>query len=106
MTLKVLVVAALVVVTLARPDNTYNNDPQPPAQYDFSYTVKDDDSGNDFGHQENRDGDFTKGNYHVQLPDGRLQQVAYNVEGDSGFVAEVTYQGEAQYPPQQPQPYA
>ncbi|XP_068238943.1 pro-resilin-like [Palaemon carinicauda] len=49
-----------------------------PAKYDFNYAVKDDYSGNDFGHQE---------------------KVSYNVNGDSGFVAEVTYEGEPQYNP-------
>ena len=34
------------------------------------------------------------------LPDGRLQEVTYTVNGDSGFVAQVNYQGEAQYPRQ------
>ena len=34
----------------------------------------------------------------MQLPDGRLQKVTYTVNGDSGFVADVTYEGEAQYP--------
>nr|XP_027237794.1 proline-rich extensin-like protein EPR1 [Penaeus vannamei] len=36
------------------------------------------------------------------LPDGRLQTVTYNVNGDSGFLADVAYQGEAQYPAQEP----
>ncbi|XP_042226795.1 extensin-like [Homarus americanus] len=68
------------------------------AKYDFSYAVKDDLSGNDFGHQETRDGDNTQGSYYVQLPDGRLQTVTYYVEGDSGYVADVKYDGEARYP--------
>ncbi|XP_042227219.1 pro-resilin-like [Homarus americanus] len=68
------------------------------AKYDFDWSVKDEDSGNDFGHQESRDGDNTKGSYSVQLPDGRLQTVTYYVDGDSGYVAEVKYEGEAQYP--------
>ncbi|XP_063591632.1 pro-resilin-like [Penaeus indicus] len=54
----------------------------------------------DFGHQESRDGDFTQGSYYVRLPDGRLQTVNYNVQGDSGFLAEVSYEGQAQYPTQ------
>ncbi|XP_063589565.1 cuticle protein 18.6-like [Penaeus indicus] len=73
-----------------------------PAKYDFNYAVKDEYSGNDFGHQEARDGYDTQGSYYVQLPDGRLQKVTYTVNGDSGFVAEVSYEGEAQYPAEQP----
>ncbi|XP_063887858.1 pro-resilin-like [Scylla paramamosain] len=68
------------------------------AKYDFNYAVKDEYSGNDFGHQESRDGDHTQGSYYVQLPDGRLQRVTYYVDGDSGYIAEVTYEGEAHYP--------
>ncbi|XP_042884404.1 pro-resilin-like isoform X2 [Penaeus japonicus] len=75
--------------------------PSGPAQYDFNYAVQDN-VGNDFGHQENRNGYDTQGTYYVQLPDGRLQRVTYNVNGDSGFIADVAYQGEAQYPAQQP----
>ncbi|XP_064111984.1 pro-resilin-like [Macrobrachium nipponense] len=76
--------------------------PTGPAKYNFNYAVKDDYSGNDFGHQEARDGYDTKGTYYAQLPDGRLQEVTYYVNGDSGYVAEVSYQGEAQYPQYQP----
>ncbi|XP_071541389.1 uncharacterized protein [Panulirus ornatus] len=68
------------------------------AQYNFNWAVKHDDSGNDFGHQEARDGDDTRGSYYVQLPDGRLQTVTYNVDGDSGYLAQVDYKGEARYP--------
>ncbi|XP_050728937.1 cuticle protein 7-like isoform X1 [Eriocheir sinensis] len=76
-----------------RPAPSYNAIPQ----YDFDYAIKDY-NGNDFGHQESRDGYDTKGSYYVQLPDGRRQHVRYYVSGDSGFVAEVTYEGVAQYP--------
>ncbi|XP_042242107.1 cuticle protein 7-like [Homarus americanus] len=68
------------------------------AQYNFNYAVKDDSSDNDFGHQETRDGDDTQGSYYVQLPDGRLQTVTYVVDGDSGYIADVKYDGEARYP--------
>ncbi|XP_069958459.1 pro-resilin-like [Cherax quadricarinatus] len=104
MNTKIVLVLGLVVLAVAdkRPFFSYG----PPqvmsqsseAKYDFNWSVKDDDSDNDFGHQESRDGDNTKGSYYVQLPDGRLQKVTYYVDGDSGYVAEVTYEGEAQYP--------
>ena len=71
---------------------------QEPAKYDFEWAVDDAYSGNDFGQQETRDGDYTSGSYYVQLPDGRLQRVDYQVNGDSGFLAEVSYEGEAEYP--------
>ncbi|CAG0921937.1 unnamed protein product [Notodromas monacha] len=47
----------------------------------------------EFGHAETRDGDSTKGKYFVELPDGRLQTVEYYVNGDSGYVAKVSYSG-------------
>ncbi|XP_037791693.1 cuticle protein 21-like [Penaeus monodon] len=70
-------------------------------QYNFNYAVNDA-FGNDFGHQEGRDGYNTQGSYYVQLPDGRLQRVIYTVNGDQGYVAQVTYEGVAQYPAFQP----
>ncbi|XP_063887864.1 cuticle protein 19-like [Scylla paramamosain] len=82
-----------------RPAPSYNEVPR----YAFDYGVRDN-FGNDFGHQESRDGYNTKGSYYVQLPDGRLQRVNYYVNGDSGFVAEVTYEGEARYPAYSPAP--
>ncbi|XP_037801410.1 pro-resilin-like [Penaeus monodon] len=111
MTFRIAVIFALLAGTFAdsgpryRPPVPSYNAPAPapsgPAQYDFNYAVQDN-FGNDFGHQESRNGYDTQGTYYVQLPDGRLQRVTYTVNGDSGFVAEVTYQGEAQYPAQQP----
>ncbi|XP_076061312.1 uncharacterized protein LOC143037085 [Oratosquilla oratoria] len=110
MALKFAVLLALAALCLANPDSSYRYEaPQDsdesheeedygPAKYDFNYAVKDEESGNDFGHQETRDGDLTEGSYYVQLPDGRLQKVTYYVDGDSGYVAEVTYEGEAHYP--------
>nr|XP_027216889.1 cuticle protein-like [Penaeus vannamei]XP_027231027.1 cuticle protein-like [Penaeus vannamei] len=68
------------------------------AKYSFNWAVSDDSSSNEFGHQEARDGDDTQGSYYVQLPDGRLQTVKYFVDGDSGYVAQVSYEGEASYP--------
>ena len=72
--------------------------PDAPAQYNYNYKVEDADSSNNYGAQENRDGQATSGSYYVSLPDGRLQKVTYTVNGEGGYVAEVTYEGEAQYP--------
>ena len=44
---------------------------------------------------EARDGDNTKGTYSVVLPDGRRQTVDYYVNGYSGYVADVKYDGYA-----------
>ncbi|XP_066948504.1 uncharacterized protein [Macrobrachium rosenbergii] len=68
------------------------------AQYTFNYAVKDESSENDFGHAESREGEHTQGSYYVHLPDSRLQKVTYSVDGGSGYVADVSYEGEAQFP--------
>lgn len=62
-----------------------------PANYEFSYAVKDDESGNDFGHQEARQGDVAEGKYYVLLPDGRLQTVEYTADTE-GYKPKVTYE--------------
>ena len=53
-----------------------------PAHYGFGYEVNADYAT--YGHQETREGEYTQGVYHVDLPDGRKQVVNYHVEGDSG----------------------
>lgn len=42
-----------------------------PAKYEFEYDVAD--GSVEFGHKEQRDGDYTTGTYYVLLPDGRRQ---------------------------------
>ncbi|XP_047471374.1 pro-resilin-like [Penaeus chinensis] len=110
MTLQAIILTALLAVAFARPENTPSygygatTPSTGPAKYDFNYAVNDPPSGNDFGHQEARDGPNTQGSYFILLPDGRLQRVTYTVNGDSGYVADVTYEGDAQYP-STPRPY-
>ena len=61
----------------------------PPAEYNFEYAVEDEETGNNFGQEEVRDGDVTTGSYFVQMPDGRMQIVNYSVDGDSGYVVDI-----------------
>ncbi|XP_042867121.1 extensin-like isoform X2 [Penaeus japonicus] len=75
--------------------------PDVPPKYNYNYGVADGYSGANFGHSESRDGYKTEGSYTVDLPDGRKQIVKYVDNGD-GLVAEVTYEGEAQYPEYKP----
>jgi len=77
-----------------------------PAVYTYEYAVKDDYSNNDFGAAESRDNYLTTGRYVVALPDGRIQTVEYTVDGGAGYVADVTYTGQAQYPPEPAPGYA
>merc|ERR1719233_2679635 len=70
-----------------------------PSPYHYEYKVHDDKVYLDFGAEEEGDGkDNVHGFYHVQLPDGRLQKVTYTVNGYSGYIADVTYDGEAVHP--------
>ena len=71
-----------------------------PAKYNYAYEVQDHYgySPLSFGADEARDGYAASGNYHVLLPDGRKQTVTYSVDGYGGYVADVSYEGEAQYP--------
>merc|ERR1712154_664977 len=71
-----------------------------PAVYGYEYAVADDYSKANFGATENRDGYKTAGSYRVALPDGRTQVVNYHVDDAySGYVADVSYEGHAAYPP-------
>ncbi|XP_071541393.1 pro-resilin-like [Panulirus ornatus] len=67
-------------------------------KYNFKWDVQHEDSGNNYGQEEARENADTQGVYYVSLPDGRLQTVNYNVQGRSGFVPEVNYDGQARYP--------
>lgn len=67
---------------------------QEPAKYEFSYEVKDEQSGADYGHTESRDGDRAQGEFNVLLPDGRKQIIEYEADQD-GFKPQIRYEGEA-----------
>merc|ERR1711970_1639655 len=113
--IKIAVIAfALVATVAARPDSFESREAfryrapassgseesfeSSEAKYNFQWAVSDESLENHYGHQEARDGYDTQGSYYVQLPDGRLQKVTFHVDGNNGYVANVEYEGEAQYP--------
>ncbi|KAK3876103.1 hypothetical protein Pcinc_019080 [Petrolisthes cinctipes] len=75
-------------------DDDYGSDS---GSYSFEWDVSDEYSNNHYGHQERSDGDRTEGHYRTLLPDGRLLTVTYYVDGYSGFVPEVNFEGDAHY---------
>ncbi|XP_031830123.1 uncharacterized protein LOC116425939 [Nomia melanderi] len=82
-------------------DNGNDNDyVDQPMSYEFGYAVKDQATGNDFGRRESSDGETVRGEYRVQLPDGRTQIVTYTADWRTGFHADVRYEGTATYPDQ------
>lgn len=62
--------------------------------------MKDDYTGTHYNRKETSDGNQVRGEYRVALPDGRTQIVTYWADWQSGFHADVRYEGEAQYPEQ------
>lgn len=64
--------------------------------YQFEYNVNE--YGNQFGHAESSDGKQVTGRYFVRLPDGRLQTVDFKSDPYSGYIANVQYEGQPQYP--------
>ncbi|XP_061393847.1 pupal cuticle protein Edg-84A-like [Musca vetustissima] len=69
------------------PENFEQNDPH--ANYEFSYSVDDQESGDVKTQLENRDGDSVQGQYTLNDADGYKRIVDYSVNGDSGFRATV-----------------
>ena len=68
--------------------------------YSFTYGVSDDYSKANFKAAETQDASGgVDGSYTVSLPDGRVQTVTYTADHTNGFVADVSFSGEAVYPP-------
>merc|ERR1712127_625572 len=66
--------------------------------YTYNYGVADDYSKAAFSQSESNDGTgVVSGSYSVNLPDGRIQTVNYHANDIDGYVAEVSYSGEAAY---------
>merc|ERR1712071_529777 len=75
----------------------YKEAPEP---YTYTYGVADDYSQSNFNAAETADAaGNVGGSYSVSLPDGRIQTVTYTADHTNGYVAEVSYSGEAVFPP-------
>merc|ERR1712002_1289569 len=73
--------------------------PDEVSPYTYNYAVADDYSNSNFNAAESNDGTgVVQGSYQVNLPDGRTQTVNYHANDIDGYVAEVTYDGQAVYP--------
>ncbi|XP_078040745.1 uncharacterized protein LOC144471991 [Augochlora pura] len=70
---------------------------EPGMPFDFNYAVKEDAFGNDYSHNAISDGDIVRGEYRVQLPDGRMQIVRYTADWKHGFSAQVSYDGNPRF---------
>merc|ERR1711970_1499301 len=90
--------AALANRTARSQEAGYHEDYQP-SPYHYEYKVQDPKEHLDFGAAEEGDGKGdVHGQYHVQLPDGRLQHVSYHVDDYNGYIADVSYDGHAEHP--------
>ena len=73
----------------------------PPQPFAYQYGVVDDYSKNNFAKTETQDAEGkVAGSFTIALPDGRIQTTTYTADHYNGFVAEVTYEGTAVYPPE------
>lgn len=59
--------------------------------FNFNYAVNDVESANDYQHNAVSDGDVTRGEYRVAMPDGRTQIVKYTADWKNGYNAEVSH---------------
>lgn len=73
---------------IEKPQYEKHMDYDEPAQYEYGYTVHDDQSGDYKMHTEKRDGDTVRGRYEVLDPDGFKRIVEYTADG-GGFNAVV-----------------
>lgn len=77
----------------------------PPQPFAYEYGGADS-SGRHFAKTETSDDDgVVRGEYRVELPDGRVQIVTYTADHENGYQADVRYEGEAKPYVPEPQEY-
>merc|ERR1711962_1753789 len=101
--MQVLFMFAMVTTALAQyppPPAKYIEKAEPPQPYAYEYGGADDYSKSNFRKTETQDANGNVGgSFTIALPDGRIQTTTYTADPIQGFVAEVTYSGEAVFPP-------
>merc|ERR1712130_402603 len=79
---------------------------EPPKPFAYEYGGADE-YGRHFAKTETQDAEgVVKGEYRVELPDGRVQIVTYHADHYNGFVADVKYEGTAKPYVPAPAPHA
>merc|ERR1711955_71719 len=92
-----LVAGVLAGSCLCQPIDTEDLSPQP---YGYQYGVDDAETKASFQKSESKDNQGrVLGSFVIALPDGRIQTVKYTADPIQGFQAEVSYEGQAVYPP-------
>merc|ERR1712209_206104 len=72
----------------------YHPEKVPPKPFAYEYGGADE-YGRHFAKTETQDElGVVKGEYRVELPDGRVQIVSYHADHENGFIADVRYEGE------------
>merc|ERR1712153_50833 len=83
------------------PAPVYKEEKLVPQPYAYEYGVADDYSKANFKKAETQDAEGkVAGSFTIALPDGRIQTTTYTADHYNGFIAEVTYEGTAVYPPE------
>ncbi|XP_076269583.1 larval cuticle protein A2B-like [Rhynchophorus ferrugineus] len=80
------------------PAHTNQEEENGPVQYQFSYNVQDEHSGDYHSQEEKRDGHQVVGQYALRQPDGTVRIVKYFDDGH-GFNAAVEIQGQPSQAP-------
>merc|ERR1712106_400324 len=83
------------------PAPVYKEEKLAPQPYAYEYGVADAYSKANFKKAETQDAEGkVAGSFTIALPDGRIQTTTYTADHYNGFIAEVTYEGTAVYPPE------
>merc|ERR1712002_481715 len=97
--LPLVIVLTISTGRLVQAQALHHEEDYEPSPYHYEYKVNDPKEYLDFGAEEEGDGKGdVHGQYHVQLPDGRLQHVSYHVDDYNGYIADVSYDGHAEHP--------